>query len=400
MFGYIALPVIWRGIAFRFGNYALRGGRRVAIHEFPTRDDPFTEDLGRRIRQYRLRGHVIGPMWEASRDALISACEDSCTVGTLVHPYLGPLRVRCIDFEVSEDKDAGQIANFELTIVEAGEEPGPSSFINTALSVLKQVESVIAEVQSAFTVGIAIIGAPTALLSAFTGWLTGLVGSLTALPLASTYSLASLLPGIVGMPPDPDATAGAILDVTGAYSQAFADGTVSVQGDPSGGLADLANWGADILAANPGTSLQAANARATVDLVRGAAVAALAELYAGMDWASADASSTARDRLADLLDARQLAAAAAGQDALFAAWQALASVVLQDLTLRAQQLPQLIGYARPKPPVALALAYRLYQDATRATELVALNDAPHPLFMPTSGKTLAAGSHSRTIVRR
>jgi prophage DNA circulation protein len=198
------------------------------------------------------------------------------------------------------------------------------------------------------------------------------------------------LPGIVGMPTDPDATAGAILDVTGAYSQAIVDGTMSVQGDPSGGLADLANWGADIMAANPGTSLQAANARATVDLVRGAAVAALAELYAGMDWASADAASAARDQLADLLDARQLAAAAAGQDALFAAWQGLASVALQDLTLRARQLPQLIGYARPRPPAALALAYRLYQDATRASELVALNDAPHPLFMPTSGKALAA----------
>jgi prophage DNA circulation protein len=89
------------------------------------------------------------------------------------------------------------------------------------------------------------------------------------------------------------------------------------------------------------------------------------------------------------LDARQLAPAA-GHDAPFAAWQALASVVLQDLTLRAQQLPQLIGYARPRPSAALALAYRLYQDATRASELVALNDAPHPLFMPTTGKALAA----------
>jgi hypothetical protein len=149
--------------------------------------------------------------------------------------------VRCLDFEVSEDKDQGQITNFELTFVEAGEEPGPSSFINTALSVLKRMESVFAEVQSAFTIGIAIIGAPAALLSSFTGWLNGLVGSLTALPLASTYSLA-----------------------------------------------------------------------------------------------------------------------------------------------------QLIDYARPRPPVALALAYRLYQDATRASELVALNDAPHPLFMPMQGKALAA----------
>ena len=58
--------------------------------------------------------------------------------------------------------------------------------------------------------------------------------------------------------------------------------------------------------------------------------------------------------------------------------------------LAAQQLPQLIGYPRARPPAALALAYRLYQDATRASELVALNDAPHLLFMPTNGKALAA----------
>ena len=67
--------------------------------------------------------------------------------------------------------------------------------------------------------------------------------------------------------------------------------------------------------------------------MRGVAVSELAELYAGMDSTSADAASAARDELADLLDERQLAAAAAGQDALFAAWQALASVALQDLTL-------------------------------------------------------------------
>jgi hypothetical protein len=60
--------------------------------------------------------------------------------------------------------------------------------------------------------------------------------------------------------------------------------------------------------------------------VRGAAVAALAELYAGMDWTSADDASAARDQLADLLDARQLAASAAERDALLTAWQALASM--------------------------------------------------------------------------
>jgi hypothetical protein len=38
--------------------------------------------------------------------------------------------------------------------------------------------------------------------------------------------------------------------------------------------------------------------------------------------------------------------------------------------LWAQQLPQLIGYARPRPTVAPALAYRLYQDATLVSERV------------------------------
>lgn len=203
----------------------------------------------------------------------------------------------------TEDKDNGQIANFDFLFVEAGEQPGPSSFINTALSVLRQVETVIAEVQSVSTIGVALTQAPAALISSFTGWCTGLVGSLTALPLASEYSLALLLPGIVAMPTDPAATAGAIVGVTGAYAQAIVDGTLSLASDQTGGLADLATWGGDILAANTGSTptlaQQAANAQATVDLVRGAAVAAVATVYAGIDWTSANAAAAARDRRSD-----------------------------------------------------------------------------------------------------
>jgi prophage DNA circulation protein len=110
----------------------------------------------------------------------------------------------------------------------------------------------------------------------------------------------------------------------------------------------------------------------------------------GTEWTSGNAATAARDQPASLIDARTLAAAAAGQEALYAAWQALASVALQDLALRAQQLPQLAGYTRPSPPAAAALAYRLYLDATRATQIVQLNDAPHPLFLPLSDRVLAA----------
>jgi hypothetical protein len=72
------------------------------------------------------------------------------------------------------------------------------------------------------------------------------------------------------------------------------------------------------------------------------AVAALPELYAGMDWSSADAASAARDRIADPLDRASSPRPQQGRMRC-SRHQGPASVALRDLTLRAQQLPQLVG---------------------------------------------------------
>ena len=101
-----------------------------------------------------------------------------------------------------------------------------------------------------------------------------------------------------------------------------------------------------------------------------------------------------RSRCADWKGRRDRAGAV-GQDAVFVGWQALASVALQDLTLWAQQLPLLIGYCGRGPPAASVLPYWLIRSADGQAILVALNDAPHPLFIPTSGKALAAKSIER-----
>lgn len=76
---------------------------------------------------------------------------------------------------------------------------------------------------------------------------------------------------------------------------------------------------------------------------------------------------------------------------MFVGWQVLASVVLQDLTLRTQQTA-----AVDRLRAAEGLRERwcwptgCIRTQYRASELVALNDTPHPLFMPTCGKALAA----------
>lgn len=54
----------------------------------------------------------------------------------------------------------------------------------------------------------------------------------------------------------------------------------------------------------------------------------------------------------------------------------------QDLSSRAQTLPRMLTFNFQKPVNSLWLAQYLYQDASRADELVAENNVQHPCFMP------------------
>jgi prophage DNA circulation protein len=89
-----------------------------------------------------------------------------------------------------------------------------------------------------------------------------------------------------------------------------------------------------------------------------------------------------------LIDERTAAAADAGQDDLYHAWQAIGAMAVEDVARRAAQAPRLAPYGLPGDLPSLALAQLLHQDADRAEELEALNDAIHPAFMPRSGLRL------------
>lgn len=115
----------FRDVPFRLGGYDLSGGRRHEFHEYPLRDEPLAEDLGRRGRRYKFEAHVIGDAWEAQRDALLDALE-AAGPGQLRHPYLGEHKVLVDKYELSEGANL-RIANFSLEFVETTEFQYPSS---------------------------------------------------------------------------------------------------------------------------------------------------------------------------------------------------------------------------------------------------------------------------------
>ncbi|MCJ2067749.1 DNA circularization N-terminal domain-containing protein [Methylobacterium sp. J-030] len=109
----------FRGVGFHVEVGALAGGRRIALHEFPKRDTPYAEDMGRRARRFPVTGYIVDEDYIPQRDALIAALEAGGG-GTLVHPTLGTFRVACDGFSAIERRDKGGYVEFEMTFVEAG----------------------------------------------------------------------------------------------------------------------------------------------------------------------------------------------------------------------------------------------------------------------------------------
>ena len=121
----------FRGVPFHVNDTdAPVAGRRLVVHEYPGRDEPFVEDLGRRTKAWTIEAFVVGEDYARTRDRLIEAC-DVAGPGELVHPYLGSLQVQCRACSVSERTREGRMARFSLEFVESGANQFPTSTTNT-----------------------------------------------------------------------------------------------------------------------------------------------------------------------------------------------------------------------------------------------------------------------------
>ena len=131
----------FRGVPFFTASHEFTGGRRAVEHEFPSKDNGNTEDIGRRLRGFSLNIYVLGDDYFQLRDNLIDAFEAE-GAGELIHPYLGTKSVQVFDFSVSETVEEGRIARFQVRFSEAGEPKFPaenSDAFEQTLSVADQI---------------------------------------------------------------------------------------------------------------------------------------------------------------------------------------------------------------------------------------------------------------------
>lgn len=133
----LLVPAFFRMAPFHVDVNSRQSGRRTVLHEFPKRDTPYAEDMGRKARSFPVTGYVIGPDYQIWRELLVAALEMEGP-GLLILPTLlqrDTILVQPRDYTVRETRQQGGMAEFEMNFVESGE-----SLFSSIIDSISQVQ--------------------------------------------------------------------------------------------------------------------------------------------------------------------------------------------------------------------------------------------------------------------
>ena len=135
-------PASFRGVAFEVESHSESGGRRVELHEYPLRDTPYAEDLGKKAGKWQIEAFLVnGESGYAERRDKLREALNASGPGTLIHPYLGELSVSVDGYSLKETTREGGYCTFSISFVEAGQPVEPDVEKDTAANVLDKAEA-------------------------------------------------------------------------------------------------------------------------------------------------------------------------------------------------------------------------------------------------------------------
>ena len=148
----------YNGVNFEVSNSNFKFGRRVVVHEYPQQDVPYGEDLGKATRIITMSAFIVGADYASRSKKLIEALEKPVTEpGTLVHPWLGSLKVYLSEKPQITWNLAQRLVTFNLTFVEAGQLNKPKSGTSWGDKLRAKVDSFMTEALGNFGINMGAI---------------------------------------------------------------------------------------------------------------------------------------------------------------------------------------------------------------------------------------------------
>jgi prophage DNA circulation protein len=395
-------PGALRGLLFYVQSSEENSTRRWVTHEFPGRDEPWHEDLGAKTRGFTIEGLLVGPDVVLQRRAFARAAADP-EPATLLHPWLGAMRVVVLDCRITDDVNQARVARVSLRVEKAGTKPAPVLGLDSLGGVLDGADRLLTAAQSAYAEYRFMRAAADFIVQSFKASVLGIAGAIEGAlsnaglvgGAASSVSALSTIndAAIVSDTAVPLAVASAARDVS-ALAGGRAALTKGADAAPQAAFAALDALNAQELVKAPTAPATTPARQQLVAANEGLAVLAAA-IFAGefaraaaaVPWASRDDAMAARDKVADALAAAADRVAAAGWDAVWQRLVALRAASAADLAERAAPLPRIKRLELPGVMPATLIAYRLDGDSLpdvfgRGAALAARNRVRHPGFVP------------------
>jgi len=439
------------GVPFAVLDNRTRFGGRNVVHRYPYRDDAYVEPLGKLPRQFEIVGFLIedslvyGKQKDpavprsviAQRDNLVTVCETGTPL-ELVHPTFGSVKnVSCLESEASESVSHGRVVMIRLSLMRGGTRIYPNvatssqndvqqgatglqsgalvdfakkaaaavqkgaAIVNTAVdTALSWYQTAVTDIHDVMRVVNAVSTLSGDFGRFFGGGNDGYTGSNQGAPVGTTaeqlleqdtVNAAAVVAAGAALQ-----TAAANVSDTSAFAaaaQALVTTLVASAADPADAIrlaTDLASFApTGTFTSSPIGSAMSSMQTSCAALFRRAALAGVAQACANYQPSSYDDATTVLENVTALFDAEILTAGDAGDDASYTALRTLRSSVVNDLQTRGGNLSPLVTMTFAGSLPALALAHRIYDDATRADQLIRQVEPIHPLFMPASFTALS-----------
>lgn len=401
-------PASFRGVPFCVRAADFSAGRRSQLSEYPQKDKPYVDDMGRSTREIRVAAFLTGVDYIAQARRLVTALE-TAGPGTLVHPWFGAMQVSLADKGVVRFTEALGEAAVDLSFIESGELDFPAAGKDTPAQSRTAAGLIEQAAQGSFADVFSVAGMPQYVLDAANGNIASAlqaVAGVSSLPglsgplgvLSGASSLGSLLgyaqgltgaiasaQGLLGNPLGLAQSIGGFLGLSGPLSAGslvfgsglqllgVVNGLIGLVSSPA--LQDPAPF---TPFSTPQSVRLGSNTAAINALVRQSVLAQAVGLSGDLEITVYQDAVAVRQALAAALDTE----AATAPDAAYTAMQDARSKVWADITERARDSARLVNYTPPAVFSALAIAYDRYEDANRDLEVVARNKIPRPGFVP------------------
>jgi hypothetical protein len=395
----------YKGTRFYVERDGVETGRRLVVHEFPHRDTPYVEDMGRDAYKMSVTAYVVGNQSDGEAQALRRACETK-GAGPLSLP-LDRFHAHCEKFQRDFSKDKLGLIAFSISFVRDGGLAGP--FPVPALSHLVNlgINALLGPLRAAFGAVFAGLGVASFVSSAAVGIVRDIAATLqvaVSMPLVLIGEVPRLALAIADLHDDAASLVrvGALaarLDLRAFVAESdvvvvpeIVDrvwGIVKGIGDVTPAAAVLEIMAPLVeFAVEPGPTgtpserQAAANAEALAGLVRVAALGAVAAAAVDMPLPDRRAAIDLRARVAEMFSAERERAFVAGNADLAVALDELAGRVVEQISRRVADLAPVLQVSADATMPALWWSHRIYGTADRAAEIARRNRVIHPGFMP------------------